>query len=226
MKKACLRTAGAILLAAGLGMNTCAGETMKILRENIHWLGHACFRVEAGKVFYFDPYELKDGMSKADVVFVTHSHYDHCSPMDLRKICTPNTILYCTPDCNVEDVEGEVVRVEPGKSYPGIGYHVRTVPAYNIGKAFHPKEKNWVGYVLDVDGSILYHPGDTDHIPEMKGLKADFALMPVGGKYTMNAEEAAAAFKEMDVDVGIPMHYGSIVGSEEDAKRFLELIGK
>lgn len=176
------------------------------------------------KIIYIDPFELKEGLDKADVIFMTHGHHDHCSIKDAAKISKPNTIVVATADC-MESLEQldikEKLIVEPNKEYEVSGIKFETVPAYNTNKQFHPKTNNWVGFIITLNNKRYYHAGDTDKIPEMSSLKEiDVAFMPVGGTYTMTAEEAALATNMFNPKKAIPMHYGSVVGTKEDAETF------
>ena len=191
----------------------------------IEWLGHACFRIVGSRTVYFDPYRLEGRQKPADIILCSHNHFDHFSVEDIRKIATPETHVFLTPDC-MGNVPGVRHEMKPGDRREVLGVSIRAVPAYNIGKKFHPKENKWVGYVVTMDGQTIYHTGDSDFIPEMEGLEADVALLPVSGTYVMTAEEAAKAFKAMKAKRAIPMHYGAIVGGKEDADRFMQLIGE
>ncbi len=193
--------------------------------EKIHWLGHASFRVDSDKVVYFDPFELKKDVKSGDVIFITHEHADHCSPADVKKIVKKGTVIVTTADCRKKLSEkgvkvGTLVTVTCGDTLNVEGLKVVVVPAYNIDKKFHPKSKGWVGFVVNLDGLSIYHAGDTDFIPEMKDIDTDVALLPVSGTYVMTAEEAVEAAKAIGPSVAVPMHYGRIVGSEEDARTF------
>ena len=196
------------------------------LLEGIHWLGHDSFRIEFnGKMIYIDPFNIS-GNDHADFILVTHEHYDHCSVKDILPISDENTTIFVTPDCQskLRDFKGRVVLVEPGNTYNTDVFSVETVPAYNIGKPFHPKENGWVGYVLTLGGRRIYHAGDTDRIPEMSSLhNIDVALVPVSGTYVMTAEEAAEAVSMFMPKLAVPMHYGAIVGNDSDAERFARL---
>lgn len=192
---------------------------------DIEWLGHACFRIRGSRTVYFDPYQLKGTNGPADIILCSHNHFDHFSMEDIRKIATNETHVFLTPDC-MGSVPGIRHEVKPGDVHEVLGVKVRAVPAYNLQKKFHPKENRWVGYLVTMDGQTIYHAGDTDFIPEMKGLEADVALLPVSGTYVMTAEEASEAFKAMKVKRAIPMHYGAIIGGRADADRFLKLIGE
>lgn len=189
--------------------------------DNVHWLGHACFKITGSKVVYVDPFEISGGET-ADIILVTHDHYDHLSPDDLKKIQGEKTTVV-VPPCGSGMVQGNVRTIRQGETLTIDGVEIKAVPSYNIGKQFHPKEKSYIGYVFKIDDVTYYHAGDTDMIPEMTGLKPDVAFLPVGGTYTMTAEEAARAVKEIQPKVVVPMHWGSIIGSSQDAKRFKSL---
>jgi L-ascorbate metabolism protein UlaG (beta-lactamase superfamily) len=192
--------------------------------KNIHWLGHASFRIEDGKAeIYIDPWKIPEKSPKADIIFITHGHYDHFSPDDIAKVWTEITILVA-PKNIASQIQGNVVSVEPGKTYEIGPLKVTTVPAYNINKKFHPKENGWVGYIITLsNGEKIYHSGDTDFIPEMKTIVADIAMMPCGGTYTMTAKEMAEAANSFSPKILIPMHWGDIVGSRADAETVKKL---
>jgi len=183
----------------------------------ITWLGHAGFMLEGVKRVYIDPYQIKTGLPPADIVLVTHSHFDHFSQNDIKRILGDSTVIVAPSDCKMS---GNVRNVKPDDTIEIGGVRIEAVPAYNIGKRFHPKESGWVGYVVEMDGVRVYHAGDTDLIPEMKSINADVALLPIGGTYTMNVSEAIEAAKTIKPKLAIPMHFGSIVGSTSDAINF------
>jgi len=196
--------------------------------ENIHWLGHASFRIENDKTIYIDPYELKGKPPEADLILITHDHHDHCSPDDVAKVAKDDTVIV-TIAAAAQRLKGDVRVVKPGESLLVLGIPIKTVPAYNVNKfrspgvPFHPQESGHVGFVLTVGGLRIYHAGDTDVIPEMDDIEADIALLPVGGTYTMTADEAAQAANRIKPKVTIPIHWGAIVGSVRDAQRFRDL---
>jgi len=190
----------------------------------IEWLGHASFKISNDLKIYIDPFDLKEG-EKADLIFVTHEHYDHCSVADIKKLVKEDTIVVIPEDCIAKLRDFKTFPVLPSKSYEVKRIKFKTIPAYNLNKAFHTRASNWVGYVIEVEGAKIYHAGDTDFVPEMKELKEiDIALVPVGGTYTMDAEEAAKAVNSFKPKIAIPMHYGKIVGSEKDAETFKNLV--
>ncbi len=191
--------------------------------QHIHWLGHSSFRIEDdGKQLYFDPWKIPDGMPPADVIFISHAHYDHFSQQDMDKIKKDETIVVATKDV-AKLIKGEAVVVVPGEEYEVGGLRVRTFPAYNLDKHFHPKNNGWVGYCVTLTtGQRIYHAGDTDSTPEMRKVVCDIALLPCGGNYTMSGKEAAAAANVFQPKAVIPMHWGDIVGSKEDVEVFRE----
>ncbi|MFC1668030.1 MBL fold metallo-hydrolase [Chlamydiota bacterium] len=193
--------------------------------KKIAWLGHASFRVTDTKTIYIDPWKIS-GRIPADIILITHDHYDHFSPEDIKKISHEKTEIV-TPFPITSSFVGKNTTVKPGTVITIDGYGIRAVPAYNIEKSFHPQSNLWVGYILELpDGTRIYHTGDSDFVPEMRGITADVVLLPIGGTYTMDAEEAARCVEAMNVDCVIPMHFGDIVGSKADCDRFQRLVKK
>ena len=202
-----------------------------MLLEEVDWLGHAGFRVTvAGSTIYIDPYRISDDDPKADLVLITHQHYDHFSPQDLERIRKPKTAVVAPPVV-AERLAGDVTSVRPGEvvetRIPGVD--VRAIPAYNTskrdgeGRPFHPREAGYVGYEVSVRGERLYHAGDTDVIPEMDWVVGvDVALLPVSGIYVMTALEAAESARRIQPTVAVPMHWGEHIGTQEDAQAFAE----
>jgi len=203
-----------------------------MLLNSLEWLGHSGFRIRVGKaVVYIDPYRVPDGSPPADLILITHGHYDHFSPQDVERLSGKGTWLV-GPAAVAERVNGRVHSIAPGEAIDDElvrGLHVGAVAAYNTskrdgdGKPFHPPEAGWVGYDLGVRGERLYHSGDTDVIPEMDSVTGvDVALLPVSGVYVMTAQEAAEAARRIQPRVAVPMHWGEQIGSEEDARLFAE----
>jgi L-ascorbate metabolism protein UlaG (beta-lactamase superfamily) len=187
----------------------------------ISWLGHASMLVSDGNLnVYFDPWKQSGNLPSADIILVTHEHHDHYSEPDIRMISKPGTrVVAPMKMAMVTDI------VKPGEKILISGIEITAVPAYNIGKVFHPKNSGWAGYIINMDGKKIYHTGDTDRILEMKSIKADIAFMPSGGTFTMTPGEAASAANDVGAKVAIPIHWGDIVGSLEDAQEFKRLAG-
>ena len=191
--------------------------------KNITWLGHDGFLIKGdGKAIVIDPFQVKK-CEPADVILVTHEHYDHCSPEDIQKVQEASTVIVTEAD-SAKKLSGDVRVVQPGDKLTVSGIQIEAVPAYNTNKNFHPKQNGWLGFVLIVNGVRIYHAGDTDLIPEMDSIKADIALLPVSGTYVMTAEEAVEAAKIIKPKLVIPMHYDAIVGSADDARRFRDAL--
>lgn len=199
----------------------------------LKWMGHSCFMIKNSKVIYIDPYNISENSEKADLILVTHAHYDHCSVADMGKILKDGTKVVMPADCQSKlarfNVRIKMDVVEEGKDLTFGDVKISAFPAYNIDKQFHPKNEG-IGYLVKINNVLVYHAGDTDLIPEMQKLTGYknrdtkfLALLPVGGRFTMSAEEAAEAANLIKPDIAIPIHYGSIIGSKEDAEEFVEL---
>ena len=183
-----------------------------------------------GKI-YIDPFRMNEAPKDADYILVTHDHYDHFNPEDIPKVSRGDSVLVVPENMKekakeVSGMVGRIVTVKPGDSLNVDKLSVDTIPSYNIGKPFHPKEAGWVGYILNVDGKRIYIAGDTDATEEAKKVKCDIALVPIGGKYTMNAKEAAELVNIIRPKIAIPVHFGGVVGSPEDAETFKSNVDK
>jgi len=197
----------------------------------VKWLGHASFKLTFESiVIYIDPFQILGQPHDADYIFVTHTHYDHLSLEDIKKLIKSDTkfILSKDGESQVESL-GSPFSFRPYDSQKIDNLIITAIPAYNLNKPFHPKENNWLGYIIGFqDGAKFFHSGDSDNIPEYKELgkmRITFAALPCGGTYTMNAKEAAQAAEVISPKQLIPMHWGRIVGSQKDAlevKKYLE----
>jgi L-ascorbate metabolism protein UlaG (beta-lactamase superfamily) len=207
---------------------------MRIGEIELKWLGHSGFLIKNSKIIYIDPYNLENNLEKADLILLTHSHYDHCSVADIGKIVKEGTKIIMTADCQSKitrfNVPIKMQTVESGQEIDFGDIKISVLPAYNIDKKFHPKDEAWVGYLIKMNNVLIYHAGDSDFIPEMQRLtgykqpgKEFIALIPIGGRFTMNVEEAVEAVKLIKPTLAIPMHYGSMVGTPKDALEFKEL---
>jgi L-ascorbate metabolism protein UlaG (beta-lactamase superfamily) len=194
----------------------------------ITWLKHDAFLLKGdGIVVAIDPYELRSVPEKADLVLVTHDHFDHCDPNSVRLVAKPDAVVVA-PQNAVSKLGKNVRVVKAGDVLTEKGVTIKVVPAYNVRperQRFHPKNYGGVGYLITLAGKTIYHPGDTDLIPEMDSLgQVDIALLPVSGTYVMDAQEAAEVVKRIKPTHVIPMHYGSVVGSKADAEKFAQLV--
>ncbi len=209
---------------------------MEIKGVKIEYLGHSGFLITngGGKRIAIDPYNISEGVQPVDLILVTHSHYDHCSIKDLIKLSRKGTTIVIPADVQskitrIENIEMQVIEAGDEVSFNNV--KIEAVPAYNVDKDFHAKADCWVGYIIKLEGVIIYHAGDTDKIPEMEKLTGygkqgnEFiAILPVSGTYTMTAEEAAEVASLLNPKVAIPMHYGAgVCGTIEDAQRFVKL---
>ena len=191
---------------------------IKAFAEKIVWLGHDGFRIDGAKTIYIDPYQIEGG-PVADVILITHEHFDHCSPEDVEKIQGPDTVIVTEKD-SAKKLTGDVRVVKPGDEVDLEDVKIDVVPSYNTDKDFHPKKNAWVGFIVEIDGIKVYHAGDADFIPEMKDLEVDIALLPVSGTYVMTADQAVKAALAINPKLAIPMHYAAIVGDVQDARNF------
>lgn len=197
--------------------------------SGVEVLRHSSIRISRNIVMYFDPYKIDKEVNDADIIFCTHSHYDHFSEEDILKVKNDKTIFVGTEDTytNVMKLgfsDKRIIMVEPNKQYEVLGIKFQTVPSYNIDKPYHPKENGWVGYIVESNDINYYISGDTDLTPEAKMVSCDVALVPIGGRFTMNAKEAASLINTIEPQIAIPTHYGDIVGTKEDAELFEKLV--
>lgn len=196
--------------------------------SNISVNTQSSIRIAGSKILYFDPFQIGDETHDADIIFITHDHYDHLDPESVKKISSRDTI-YVVPQSMAQKMRKmagntETVLMAPGDQKNISGISVLAVPAYNRLKPFHPKRNGWLGYVVTLDGVSYYVAGDTDAVSELNGIVCDVALVPIGGTYTMTAKDAAKLVNGIRPSVAIPTHYGSIVGKPEDADVFRQYV--
>jgi L-ascorbate metabolism protein UlaG (beta-lactamase superfamily) len=205
---------------------------VKLMNLEFTRVAHDTFRIAGSKVIYTDPFKVTKS-DEADIVLLSHEHFDHLSLEDLKKVIFPGSAILASPLCK-DGLKGVKVKdlhyMDPGGKHTVGKVEVESVPAYNINKfrepghVFHPKDGKGLGFVFTIDGTRVYYAADTDFIPEMKSIKCDIALLPVSGTYVMTAEEAAEAAAAINPKIVVPMHYGAIVGSDADAKKFKSLV--
>ena len=197
------------------------------MKDKITVNTQSSIRIEAEKIIYFDPFKITTAANDADVVFITHEHFDHFSPEDIQKVQKPNTV-FVAPKSMESALKkagySELTLLTPGDKTKVLDIPVEAIPAYNIMKPFHSKKNGWLGYIVTVEGQRIYVAGDTDVTSEAKAVSCDIAMIPIGGTYTMNHTKAADFINELHPKTVIPTHYGSIVGSADSGKAFQELV--
>jgi L-ascorbate metabolism protein UlaG (beta-lactamase superfamily) len=197
--------------------------------ENVEVLYHSSIKIKDNKIIYIDPFKIDKDYNDADIVFITHDHFDHYSEEDIDKVINENTTIIIPEELLTKILrkginKNAVITVESNKEYMVQGIKFETIPAYNTNKTFHPKENYWVGYIITLDGIRYYIAGDTDITEENRKVKCDVAFVPVGGTYTMNYSEAAELVNIIKPKIAVPIHYGSVVGTKQDATNFIKLL--
>ena len=193
--------------------------------DNIKVLYHSSIRMDKEKIIYVDPFKIDKNYNDADMIFITHDHYDHYSEEDIDKVKKANSIFIVPENLLKKGINDEnIITLAPEDIEIIDGIKIEAIHSYNIDKPFHPKEKNWLGYIIEIDGVRYYISGDTDITRENKKVKCDVAFVPVGGTYTMNFSEAAQLVNIIKPKIAVPIHYGSIVGTKQDATDFIKLL--
>jgi L-ascorbate metabolism protein UlaG (beta-lactamase superfamily) len=188
-----------------------AATELPVILDHLHALGHASYRLDGPPTIYFDPTSAGSDAPAADVILISHEHNDHYAPAALKQLSTAQTVILTNERVaakleKVSGVEGTIQVIQPGEETTVGEVTIETVPAYNLTKSYHPREAGGLGFILTWQGERLYFAGDTDHIPEMADIVCDVALLPIGGTYTMDIEEAAQAAGDIDARVYVPMH--------------------
>lgn len=191
--------------------------------DRFTWFKQSAYRWDGdGITVYIDPWGVPEGAPEADAIFITHAHDDHFQPDEVKRLTGSDTQIVAPRDI-AADLSGNVQAVAPGDTVEAGGIKGQAVPAYNIAEErleMHPRSNNWVGYVLQLGDATYYHAGDTDHVPELDSIDTTVAFIPIGGTYTMDVPEAVGLVKAMNPQLAVPMHYGFVVGTQEDAERF------
>jgi len=193
------------------------------------WYKQAALKwIGGGLTVHIDPWGVPDGEEKADLVLITHAHSDHYDEQDLDRVCKSGTIIVAPHDVAEQCLtRGDVRPIKPGETLEAAGLQVSAVPAYNVRPErleMHPRDNNWVGFVLDLGGTRTYIAGDTDHIPEMEDIRSDLAFIPIGGTYTMDVQEAVGATKDLRPKLAVPYHFGFIVGPRSSGEEYVQAI--
>lgn len=198
--------------------------------NKIKLLKHNSIKIIDNVIIYIDPYQIDDELHDADYIFITHSHYDHFSIKDILKIKKNSTYIVSTLDTHNELIkyfdDNKILLVSQSKEYKLNNLSFKTTPAYNINKKFHLYENDWVGYILNIKNNKIFILGDTDINPDIKNIKCDIVLIPIGGTFTMDYIEAAEYVNNLKPSLVIPTHYGLIVGNKEDGIKFKKLLNK
>lgn len=181
-------------------------------------------RIASDKVIYFDPFKIEEEVHDADIIFITHNHFDHFSIEDIKKIEKEDTV-YVIPECMYNLLGGEnVITLNPDEKTNVEGYVVETLPSYNVNKDFHPKDKGYLSYVVTIEGKRVFVMGDCDPNDDNRKVKCDYCFIPIGGHYTMDYKQASEYINEIKPEVAVPCHYGDVVGDHKDGERFKKLV--
>ena len=190
---------------------------------------HSSIRIQGERIIYFDPYQITEESHDADMIFITHDHYDHFDPASVEKVLKEDTIMVI-PGSSFDAwsdsglIVTQVLQMNPGEKIDMGWIVIETLPAYNLRKHFHPRKKNWLGYLVTMEERRIYVAGDTDVTDENRQVRCDIALVPIGGTYTMDAKKAAELINAIHPEIAVPTHFGNIVGNPEDAMTFAKIV--
>jgi L-ascorbate metabolism protein UlaG (beta-lactamase superfamily) len=192
------------------------------LLDGVTWFRNSSVRIRrAGVEIHVDPLGLAED-SAADLVLLTHPHYDNFSEADIARVRTPETVLVAPASMKKLLADADHF-MRPGDMLQLDGLDILAVPAHNVEKKFHTPDHGWLGYVFTVGGVTYYHAGDTDFLPSMLGIRCDVAFLPCGGHYTMGVEDAAKAGQACGAEVIVPIHWGEPHGTRQDVERLTAL---
>lgn len=212
---------------SGFSQSNKEGAMIKKIAYDIKWFGHASLMIKLGdRNIFIDPWKISNTKEKADIILITHSHFDHYSEEDIKKIARADTFIYSSEDVISKTSISNKKVIKPFEEISNGSVTVTGFPAYNINKEFHPEKNNWLGFIIKYKGISIYVAGDTDVIDEAKKIKADIVILPVGGRYTMSDVEASELVNLIKPAYAIPIHFGDVVGSKDNALKFKSLVKK
>lgn len=190
--------------------------------HHLTWFQQSSFVItsQSNQALYIDPVKVPANFTAADVILVTHSHYDHYNIETINRLSKKGTSIITPKNMAKSGWKG----IDPWQTIQAGPFKITGVPAYNLKSGYHPKDEGWLGYIIEVDGVKIYHAGDTDLIPAMQGINVDIALVPIGGTYTMNVGEAVKASEVLKAKIFLPMHFGLIIGEKNDGLKFASLV--
>ena len=198
--------------------------------DNVFVFKQSSIKIVKDKIIYFDPYKMDKEFHDADIIFITHDHYDHFDINSIKKVMSDKTYIVIpeTLSNSVSEIfDSEKIKVVlPFNDYVVDDISFSTIPSYNINKQFHPKSNNWLGYLVNIDNKTYYIMGDTDDIPEARNVSCDVLFIPIGGTYTMDYKEAVNFTNYIKPKIAVPIHYAEVVGTFDDAMSFINNLDK
>ncbi len=194
--------------------------------DNIRVNTQSSIKIVLDKVIYFDPFKIEEELHDADIIFITHNHFDHLDKRSINKIKNDNTVIVAPKsiEFDISGIDCQKYLLEPNDEIMIDNIKINAIPAYNVNKQFHPRINNWLGYLVNYNDITYYVMGDTDNTKEAEEIKCDILFIPIGGYYTMNVKEASELIKIIKPKVVIPTHYGSIIGSKDDGKELTDIL--
>ncbi len=198
---------------------------MRDVLDGITWFRGSSVRIRlSGVEIHVDPLGLTED-SAADLVLLTHPHYDNFSEADIARVRTSDTVVIAPATMKKLLADADHF-MRPGDMLQLDGFDVLAVPAHNVDKKFHTADHGWLGYVFTVEGTTFYHAGDTDFLPSMSEIRCDVAFLPCGGHYTMGVEDAARAGEACGAEIIVPIHWGEPHGTREEVGQLEKLFSR